>query len=267
MTDAHELLPWYVNGTLKPGERQAFQEHLASCAKCAAELPVLEEMRREVSQPGWAQVADHPDPEALSRVAVEGVEDPLVRRHLELCVTCAEEARWLRGEETAGVAADGGTVRATVGSAPHRRWPAWATPVTAAAAALVVLLAAGVLFLRPRQAGSLTSVGRPEFVPSVERNLGTRHEVPAPPGAAVLTLHFQTDLGPQDFPASFQVVDVKGRIILSKPDLDEQDLFNGIFYFTCSRSDCPDGDYVARLTPSGGRAPTIEYPFRIQSSR
>ena len=33
-----ELLPWYANGTLEPGEQRLVEDHLAACAECRAEL-------------------------------------------------------------------------------------------------------------------------------------------------------------------------------------------------------------------------------------
>ena len=265
MSETHDLLPWYVNGTLDDGERRSFQEHLASCAKCTAELPVLEEIRKEMAQPDWGEHAEHPAAEALSLMVVEGIEDPEMRRHLALCVSCSEEARWLRGEETAGVSDEAPIGRDTAIRVPQRRPSKWTVPLALAAAALVVLLAAGAL-LRSRPAGSLTGVGPPIFVPSVERDLGRRHEVIVPAGVGVLTLHFQADLRPEGFPAVFEVTDASGRTILKKADLRELDLLRGTFIFYCGRSECRDGDYVARLTPAGGNQPPIAYPFRLISA-
>ncbi|ODT46790.1 MAG: hypothetical protein ABS70_00290 [Nitrospira sp. SCN 59-13] len=54
MTTPHKLapphptatvLPWYLTGTLKESERQAVEEHLASCADCRAELAHLTRLR------------------------------------------------------------------------------------------------------------------------------------------------------------------------------------------------------------------------------
>lgn len=39
------LLPWYLTGTLKESERQAVDEHLATCAECRAELEHLTRLR------------------------------------------------------------------------------------------------------------------------------------------------------------------------------------------------------------------------------
>ncbi len=39
------LLPWYLTGTLKESERQAVDEHLATCAECRTELDHLTRLR------------------------------------------------------------------------------------------------------------------------------------------------------------------------------------------------------------------------------
>lgn len=53
-----ELLPWYVNGTLGTGERQAVRQHLRKCFQCRAELreweeigSALEDLKEEAPRP------------------------------------------------------------------------------------------------------------------------------------------------------------------------------------------------------------------------
>lgn len=38
-----EVLPWFVNSTLAPGERRSVEQHLAECAACRRELDALRE--------------------------------------------------------------------------------------------------------------------------------------------------------------------------------------------------------------------------------
>jgi hypothetical protein len=267
MTVGHDLLPWYVNGTLEAGEREAFEEHLKRCASCSQELPVLEELRRHVSEPGWGEHAEHPDPEALSRVVVDGADDPAMRRHLAVCVTCAEEARWLRGEEAAeGPAARHPHVAAREvrgNEAPRTRSATgWAVPL-AAAAAVMLLVAARILWSGGGSV-SRTGLGPPVLVPAAERELGSRQDVPMPAGAAAAHMLFQVDLASDQFPARFEVIGSGGRALFTKPDLVPGDLAGGgILLFTCDRGDCPPGDYTARVTPFGASRPAIDYPFRI----
>lgn len=44
------LLPWYVNGTLEPDERDLVETHLGECAECAAEREDLRLMKAAVVQ-------------------------------------------------------------------------------------------------------------------------------------------------------------------------------------------------------------------------
>ncbi|HLQ52552.1 MAG TPA: zf-HC2 domain-containing protein [Terriglobales bacterium] len=47
-----ELLPWYVNATLKEDERKTVESHLAGCRECALELESLALMRKAVVELG-----------------------------------------------------------------------------------------------------------------------------------------------------------------------------------------------------------------------
>jgi len=110
----HELLPWYANDTLGPDERAAFEEHLAACPECRAELELVVKMRTELREAGPAALSDHPSPEELlAAVRPEQADTELdpdsareVRRHLALCLTCADEADWLTGDAVAAAAGE-----------------------------------------------------------------------------------------------------------------------------------------------------------------
>lgn len=61
---AQELLPWFVNGTLKPAEHRIVEEHLASCPDCAADLTRerrladLYQSGGTATTDGWAALSD-----------------------------------------------------------------------------------------------------------------------------------------------------------------------------------------------------------------
>ncbi len=48
----HDLVPWYVNGSLQDEEQRAFEEHLASCEACRKEVKFLSLLRGEVEVRG-----------------------------------------------------------------------------------------------------------------------------------------------------------------------------------------------------------------------
>jgi len=50
--DASTLLPWYVNGTLDAGEREAVEAHLAHCVACRQELAFLREVAAATAENG-----------------------------------------------------------------------------------------------------------------------------------------------------------------------------------------------------------------------
>lgn len=67
---AHEaatLLPWFVNGTLIPEERQAVEDHLAVCAACPDEFVALLQVQSALRR----ELADAPEPSAALWEKVE----------------------------------------------------------------------------------------------------------------------------------------------------------------------------------------------------
>jgi hypothetical protein len=57
---AFELLPWLVNGTLKPAERDAVEQHVRSCIACRLEVKEQQRLHAAVR----AQPAVHVSPQA-----------------------------------------------------------------------------------------------------------------------------------------------------------------------------------------------------------
>jgi len=253
MSDLHELLPWYVNGTLDAGERANFEAHLADCRACRDEMSVIEELRGELKHPGLDLLADHPSPERLAGVSMDGANDAETRRHLALCLTCAEEVVWLKGETPCGATPQ--SVR--------RPAPRWALPASLAAAAVVVVVAAA-FFVLPRPTGHPTGRLQVDLIPASERGRADHPAVLVPKNADDVHLVFEVDLGPEDFPASFRLLDAADRPVLTMEKLQPAELYRGAFLFiVCNRKDCPDASYVARLSPRGGRLPDVEFPFRL----
>lgn len=134
---ATELLPWLMNGTLAPAERDEVRRHLESCTRCRE---ALAETRQ-----AWNVFSQHLPAEALVSLAwgeaPAGVDPELARQHLASCPECAAElelARTSRGlENEDNVAVFPGPRRREVSEKGYRGWRA-----SALAAGLAGLVAA-----------------------------------------------------------------------------------------------------------------------------
>ena len=260
------MLIGYVNGTLDPGGRSSFEVHLSACPACRAELPVLEKLRAQVESLGEDVLSDHPTPAELVNSALpEAAGEELsrerrneVRRHLAICPTCAEETRWVLGTEKARA-----PERPHPVTAPSAAWPMRAWKWAAATVALIVL-ALSLPFVS-RLSPPRTGVGRIVLVEATQRASASSN-VPVAAESSVIQLLFRVDLGPDAFPATFEVLDSNGRLVHRDTTVAAADLYRERFLlFTCSRDDCPNGRYVGRLLPADGTEIAVEYPFRIET--
>jgi len=286
MTPLHDLLPWYANRTLEPAEAAQFEAHLLECTACRDELPMVEKLRARLEQEGEALLADHPSPVELVAALAAEPEDAelapdrvkLVRRHLALCVTCGEEARWVlkssvgaagasshaAGSEAAprgerGSRPPGAGPKRETGASAWRGIPAWAWP----AAALMILAVGLPLATRFRMAPARTTLLRPTLVEPTQRAAAGPTVVAVPPQAATVDLRFPVDVDRGEFPLQLEILGQDGRVVHREDSVALDDLTDGLMLqLAIPRADCPDGAYVARVRP--GRGSAIEYPFRVQ---
>lgn len=71
---AWELLPWYVNETLAPAERDRVEAHLATCPECRAEVDLCRDLVAAGGRPEDLAPAPHPAQldRLVDRIASEG---------------------------------------------------------------------------------------------------------------------------------------------------------------------------------------------------
>ena len=251
----HELLPWYMAGTLEPDEADEFRRHLTSCEACRTEMDLIAKLRDELDRHGEALLEDHPPAErlvALVRCELSDEDATRTRRHVALCAACATEASWIGGVAAASAPS----------SAPRpgraARIGMWGWVAAAAAVLLLVLqLPAG---RQPR-----TGVVESAFVRAVER-AGTQPNVFAiPPAQDLIPLIFEVDLPTASFPATIEIRDEAGNRIQRHAGIAQGSLLEGLYLVVvCARSECPAGRYVARLSEADGSQPGLTFYFELR---
>ncbi len=261
--EVHTLLPWYLNGTLDPGERALFESHLATCSSCIREIEVFGPLRDEIARHGEAFLLAHPSPEEIVAESPEGTAGPAgerVRLHLSLCSTCAAEVRLVRSDPRP----DRTSLRRDdlLGRGAATAWKA-ALPWAVASAALVVAFA--TWWLRPL--GPRSEVVGAYYLEPAVRAAGVT-VVPAP-ASGRFQLVLPVEAPSEAYPLAISIRDRSGRIVISHSGIRQ--VYRDRFLFVlCDRRDFPDGDYLAVVTPSVGSGTqppvSLEYSFRLGPS-
>lgn len=251
----HELLPWYVAGTLDSSEERAFRDHLASCPECREEMKELERLRAAADEHGAALFSEHPEAERLV-AAVRGQapeeEAAEIRRHLAVCSTCAAEWKWIAGE---AVARSRGPV-----AAPRARFASWALACTAVAAAV---LATVVLIAYGNRDRPYWGVDEFHTLASGERSEAAVRRIPRPSGGRPLHLVLEADLDAAAFPVNVEITGPGGgeayRDVVRRSELSE-----GLYVsLLLDPARFPPGTYLARLVPADERSVPVEFRFEI----
>ena len=252
--EMHELLPWYITGTLEPRLAEAFQRHLGACDACQREMSMLEALRRELDEHGGALLEEHPTSEHVVGAVRGELPDQTaaaVRKHLALCESCAEEASWVAGQGTYGTP----VVEARPSRRAGRIWT-WAAGI----AAVLVLGAVPWLLVRgpDRARTGVVSVYHlePARRGASEANVFTLVE-----GRTEVVLIAQVDVPAESFPLTVSLLDGHGSTLRSQPDVSS--LLDGYLHYVCARSDCPAGNYTLEVYESGGDGPALSFDFEL----
>lgn len=255
----HELLPWYVSGTLEPEEARAFEIHLRDCRSCGRDLGPLRQMLEAIERHGEAFFRPHPDPdrivaEAFDRMPPSEAEE--IHTHLLLCSTCALESRLAR-EGREGTAATEPIAR--------RRPVRWKVVLPWLAAA-AVLISISLPVWRQRERGARpTGIVQAYYVEPAQRAPGPA-VLRLPPSTEWFQIVLPIDLRPDDLPVAVSIHDHAGRIVFARAGV--RDVYRDSFLLvSCDREDFPDGDYVVRVrqSPGHGEGPLspLEFRFRV----
>jgi hypothetical protein len=253
----HDLLPWYVAGTLTAAEADAFREHLASCATCHAELGLVGELRERLERHGRDWIAEHPSAEELVATVREPAADDhtaRVQRHLALCDECALEASWIRGQTTAWPAPQ---TESRPARAP-RRGAGIGLALLAAAAGLVL-----GLLLPFGSTEDAPGVVVPAFIPGAMRDDAPVPQVAVASGRQTLLLFFEVDFPPASFPLALDLLDARGERLLRQERIGAASLHGAHLFLEVPVALVPPGRYVARITGASASEPPLLCPFEV----
>jgi len=134
-TTVSELLPWLLNGTLDPEQRQDLDKHLAGCLSCRAGLGDVAE--------SWELFASHPPPALLIAWAVreKTVDEEDLAEHVAQCSACNEEVGLIQQSQSLDAFVPPRTPD-TIGAAALRWWRRAAIAATVVACASLGALVA-----------------------------------------------------------------------------------------------------------------------------
>lgn len=286
-------LPWLLNGTLDPEEREQVQGHLATCPSCREALAETRE--------AWRIFGQHLPAEDLVALAYgetpTGVDPALAERHLASCPECAAElelARMSRRlEEDDRIA----TFPALPSKAPRAEaagsYRAWRGAALAASLTGLIAfggwfqaaqrlrlvpeiqqqqaqLSAGVAEMRSR----LTEVAQPqintlapELHPDVERGPGTGNEIAIPAGQ-IATPVLYADRAVSSPEREIAILDDAGKLVWQRAGLRERSESPDFRYFTVTLIPgfLKAGRYTIQLytTEEGKRVPRESYKIRVE---
>ncbi|HEY4214364.1 MAG TPA: zf-HC2 domain-containing protein [Steroidobacteraceae bacterium] len=140
--EAWLLLPWLANGRLSESQRDKVQEHLQSCAACAAELQVQHRLHEALSAPDRVTYAPGPS----FRKLLDRLDDPTAVADDESAEGAQVIAHPAKSAQTAGRPNE--TIRSEVSGrsrAPRSTRSLWRPPGLAWAASFILMVSLTVL--------------------------------------------------------------------------------------------------------------------------
>lgn len=272
-----EILPWLLNGTLAPAEREQVIEHLAGCPACRSELGD--------TASAWEVFARHVSPEMLmdraSGRALPPADAALVAAHLETCAACAGQYELVRESFEL---LEASAVRPRAEPRPWFRWQ-----FAFVAAALLMVIAGGGWVRSARRLNHLQSrwnelaagnrslenrvrdLALPQFnVATLDvfpkgmalRSAGSAAEVVVPNAAQAVTLILNSQ-SPARFPSfEIEIADERNVPVWSAKGLQRNP--TGDYTLSLPAGFLAPGGYTISIYGGAGRSLVESYSIRVR---